>query len=51
MVDMKKKIASKEKKETERATRLEAALRTNLQRRKKQTNFMHDDIKSTEEFD
>ena len=30
---------SKEKKETERATRLEAALRANLQRRKKQTKL------------
>ncbi|MBC8409944.1 hypothetical protein N9J96_08070 [Paracoccaceae bacterium] len=49
MVDMKKKIASKEKKETERAARLEAALRANLQRRKKQTKLRQDDNKPTEE--
>ena len=45
MVDIKKKIVSKEKKETERATRLEAALRANLQRRKKQTKLRQKDSK------
>jgi hypothetical protein len=39
MVDTKKKIISKEKKQSDRAARLEAALRANLQRRKKQTKL------------
>ena len=49
MVDLEKKIVSKEKKETERVNRLEAALRANLQRRKKQTKLRQNDNKSVGE--
>ncbi len=38
----------KEKKETDRAARLETALRANLQRRKKQTKLRQDDNKLAE---
>ena len=49
MVDGKKKLVSQQKKEGERAKRLEMALRANLQKRKKQTKLRNENDKSIEE--
>ena len=49
MVDGKKKFVSQQKKEGERARRLEMALRANLKKRKKQTKLRNENDKSIEE--
>ena len=45
MASIKKKLVSKEKKALDRSARLEAALRANLQRRKKQSKLRQEEIK------
>ena len=49
MVGGKKKLVSQQKKEDERAARLEMALRANLKKRKKQTKLRNENDKSIEE--